>query len=51
LPHGVAPSRAIRWQRDATERGRNSAIHAALVYGGAERFTRDGIDLMPWNAL
>jgi len=40
-----------RWQRYAAERGRYSAIHAAVVYGGAERFTRDGVDVMPWNAL
>lgn len=40
-----------RWQRYAAERGRYSAIHAGLVYGGAERFTRDGVDVMPWSGL
>lgn len=40
-----------RWQRHAAQRGRYSAIHAGPVYGGSERFTRDGVDLMPWSGL
>lgn len=24
---------------------------AALVYGGDSRFTRDGVDVMPWSGL
>ena len=40
-----------RWRRHAEERGRYPAIHAGWVYGGTERFTRDGVDVMSRNAL
>jgi predicted AAA+ superfamily ATPase len=40
-----------KWRRYATERGRFSAIHAGLVYGGDARFVRDGIDVLPWSML
>lgn len=33
------------------ERGNVSAIHPALVYGGESRFTREGVDVMPWSGL
>ena len=40
-----------KWQKYATERGSFSAIYPGLVYGGEKRFTRDGVDVMPWRAL
>ncbi len=40
-----------KWRKYATERGHFSAIHPALVYGGENRFTRDGVDVMPWSGL
>lgn len=39
------------WRRYATERGRFGAVHLGLVYGGEERFVREGVDVMPWSAL
>jgi uncharacterized protein len=40
-----------KWRKYATERGHYRAIHPALVYGGDSRFTRDGVDVMPWSGL
>ena len=40
-----------KWQKYATERGRFSAIYPGLVYGGDTRFTREGVDVMPWSGL
>ena len=40
-----------KWQKYATERGSFSAIHRGLVYGGEDRFTREGVDVMPWAGL
>ena len=40
-----------KWQRYASERGNFSAIYPALVYGGETRFTREGVDVMPWAGL
>jgi uncharacterized protein len=40
-----------KWGKYALERGNFGAIHRALVYGGSTRFTRDGVDVMPWSAL
>jgi len=40
-----------KWRNYATERGHFGAIHPALVYGGDTRFTRDGVDVMPWSGL
>ena len=40
-----------KWRKYAAERGSFSAIHPALVYGGEDRFTRDGVDVMPWAGL
>lgn len=40
-----------KWRKYATERGRFSAVHLGLVYGGDTRFTRDGVDVLPWSAL
>ena len=40
-----------KWQKYARERGNFSAIHPGLVYGGEARFTRAGVDVMPWNGL
>lgn len=40
-----------KWRKYAAERGHFGAIHPALVYGGDTRFTRDGVDVMPWSAL
>jgi len=40
-----------KWRKYAAERGAFSAIHPALVYGGDTRFTREGVDVMPWHGL
>ncbi len=40
-----------KWRKYATERGNFAAIHPALVYGGDARFTREGVDVMPWAGL
>jgi predicted AAA+ superfamily ATPase len=40
-----------KWRRYAAGHGGFSAVHPALVYGGQTRFTRDGVDVMPWSAL
>lgn len=40
-----------KWRKYAGERGNFGAIHPALVYGGDTRFTRDGVDVMPWSGL
>ena len=40
-----------KWRKYASERGQFGAIHPALVYGGDTRFTRDGVDVMPWSRL
>ena len=40
-----------KWRKYASERGSFSAIHPALVYGGEARFTREGVDVMPWSGL
>ena len=40
-----------KWQKYATERGSFSAIYPGLVYGGNTRFTREGVDVLPWSSL
>jgi predicted AAA+ superfamily ATPase len=40
-----------KWHKYATERGSFSAIYPGLVYGGDTRFSRDGVDVMPWAEL
>jgi uncharacterized protein len=40
-----------KWRKYAAGKGGFSAVHPALVYGGQARFTRDGVDVMPWSAL
>lgn len=40
-----------KWHKYATERGTFSAIHRGLVYGGESRFTREGVDVLPWSTL
>lgn len=40
-----------KWQTYASQRGNFSAIYPGLVYGGDTRFTREGVDVMPWNGL
>lgn len=40
-----------KWRKYATERGHFGHIHPALVYGGDTRFTREGVDVMPWSGL
>jgi hypothetical protein len=44
-----------RWERYATERGDGGGtyqgVHLGLVYGGTERFRRDGVDVLPWSML
>ena len=44
-------SNLTKWRKYAAGQGRFSAVHPALVYGGQARFTRDGVDVMPWSAL
>ena len=39
------------WRKYATQRGSFNAIYPGLVYGGEDRFTRDGVDVMPWAQL
>jgi hypothetical protein len=41
----------VHYSDYATERGRFSALHLGLVYGGDTRFTREGVDVLPWSAL
>ncbi len=40
-----------KWHRYASERGSFGALHLGLVYGGEERFVREGVDVMPWSGL
>ncbi len=40
-----------KWQKYAQDRGNFSAIYPGLVYGGEARYTRDGVDVMPWRGL
>ena len=40
-----------KWQKYATERGHFSHIYPGLVYGGDVRFTRAGVDVLPWGLL
>jgi uncharacterized protein len=40
-----------KWHKYATERGRFSAVYLGLVYGGDARFTREGVDVLPWSDL
>jgi predicted AAA+ superfamily ATPase len=40
-----------KWQKYAKERGDFAAIYPGLVYGGDARYTRDGVDVMPWHGL
>lgn len=40
-----------KWQKYATERGNFSSIYPGLVYGGDTRFTRSGVDVLPWHGL
>ena len=41
----------MQGQKYAQERGNFSAIYPGLVYGGATRYAREGVDVMPWNGL
>lgn len=40
-----------KWLKYARTRGEYTAIHPALVHGGDHRFTRQGVDVMPWAQL
>jgi uncharacterized protein len=40
-----------KWRTYAEERGSASSIHLGLVYGGDERYVRQGVDVMPWALL
>jgi predicted AAA+ superfamily ATPase len=40
-----------KWQKYAADRGNFPAIYPGLVYGGNTRFTRAGVDVMPWSGL
>jgi uncharacterized protein len=40
-----------RWRKYAAERGSFAAVYPALVYGGEQRYTREGVDVMPWHLL
>lgn len=48
---GDAFTNLNRWRRYAAERGSFAAVHPGLVYGGDSRFTREGVDVMPWAML
>lgn len=39
------------WHRYATQRGRFDAVHLGLVYGGEDRFEREGVQVLPWAQL
>lgn len=40
-----------KWRKYAAGKGDYAEIHRALVYGGASRYTREGVDVMPWCLL
>jgi predicted AAA+ superfamily ATPase len=40
-----------KWRKYAASRGGYAEVHRALVYGGASRFAREGVDVMPWSLL
>jgi predicted AAA+ superfamily ATPase len=40
-----------KWHKYASESIGYTAIHLGLVYGGDTRYTRDGVDVMPWSEL
>ena len=40
-----------KWQKYASARGSFSAIYPGLVFGGETRFTREGVDVLPWSEL
>lgn len=40
-----------KWLKYASTRSEYAAIHPALVYGGGSRYTRQGVDVMPWADL
>ncbi len=40
-----------KWRDYAKARGNFSNIHPGLVYGGDTRYTREGVDVMPWHQL
>jgi uncharacterized protein len=40
-----------KWRRYAAERGRYGTVRPGLVYGGEQRYTRDGVDVLPWGQL
>jgi len=40
-----------KWRKYAARQGVYSAVRPALVYGGRTRFTREGVDVMPWASL
>ena len=40
-----------KWQKYASERGHFSNIYPGLVYGGDTRFTRAGVNVLPWGLL
>jgi uncharacterized protein len=39
------------WKKYAQERGNYTAIHSGMVYGGDQRYTRDGVDILPWHMI
>ncbi len=39
------------WHKYATQRGNFDAVHLGLVYGGKNRFVREGVSVMPWARL
>jgi uncharacterized protein len=41
----------VKWQKYAKDRGNFSGIYPGLVYGGATRFTRQDVDVLPWSLL
>ncbi len=39
------------WNKYATQRGSFDAVHLGLVYGGEDRFVREGVHVLPWALL
>ena len=39
------------WHKYASERGHFAHIHLGMVYGGTARYTREAVDVLPWQLL
>lgn len=41
----------LRWRGYAQSRGEFQTIRCGLVYGGAQRYVREGVEVLPWSQL